>query len=413
MEKCILHCDLNNFYASVECLYRPELKEKPVAVCGSQAERHGIVLAKNQIAKKLGIKTGETIGDAKNKCPNLIILPPDFSKYMRFSKYAKEIYSSYTDLVESFGIDECWLDITESTRLFGTGINIAEEIRKKIKEELGITVSIGVSFNKIFAKLGSDMKKPDAITVIKKDNYQHKVWNLPVQELLYVGRSTHHKLNKMSIFTIGDLAQSSPEFLQRQLGKWGYTLWSFANGYDTSPVSSNDFSSPIKSVGNSLTSPRDLKNNSDARMLLQVLSESVSERLRRYGLKGKTIQISIRDKNLYSFDRQEKLDEPTYITREIVQSAYSLFKKSWNWNSYIRSLGVRVTDIEFDSSFSQLSLFQDEIKLYKQEQLEKSIDKIRERFGHYSVQRALMIKEKTINKNPVEENVIFPVSYFK
>lgn len=413
MKKIILHCDLNNFYASVECLYRPEIRNFPVAVCGSQADRHGIVLAKNQLAKGFGIKTGETIGDAKNKCPSLVIVPPDFTKYIRFSKYAREIYERYTNYVESFGIDECWLDVTSSASLFGSGETVAQEIRKKIRQELGITVSIGVSFNKIFAKLGSDMKKPDAVTVIGEDDFRTKVWKLPVQDLLYVGSATKRKLHRCSIFTIGDLANSSPEFLSTQLGKWGYTLWNFANGYDNTPVAFRALDSIIKSVGNSLTSHYDLKNNRDVRLLLQVLSESVSERLRRYGLQGKTVQIYIRDTDLFGFERQQKLPRISSSTPDIVKTAFSLFLNSWDWHKEIRSLGVRVADLCYKNSYSQLSFLEDDKQHYKIEQLEKSIDKIRERFGHYAIKRALLVGNDPNVRNPIEENVIFPVSYFK
>lgn len=413
MQRTILHCDLNNFYASVECLYRPEIRHFPVAVCGSQEDRHGIVLAKNQIAKKFGVITGEPIWSAKDKCPNLVIAPPDFSKYIRFSAYAKEIYQNYTNQIESFGIDECWLDVSESIGLFGDGQTIADQIRHKIRQELGVTASVGVSFNKIFAKLGSDMKKPDATTVITEKTFRNKIWSLPVQELLYVGSSTKRKLNRVSIFTIGQLANASPEFLCGQLGKWGHTLWNFANGYDVSAVSPSNSQNIVKSIGNSLTSSYNLESNFDVRLLIQVLSESVSERLRKYGALGRTIQITIKDTNLSSFERQEKLSRPSCNTSDIVKTAYALFLKHWNWVSPVRSLGVRVADISFLDDYRQLSFIEDDIKYYKIQQLENSIDRIRERFGHYAVQRGLLIGKSPMLRNPVEENIIFPVSYFK
>ena len=237
MDRVILHSDLNNFYASVECLYNPELQGKPVAVCGSQSSRHGIVLAKNYVAKAMGIKTGEVIWQAKQKCPGLIVVPPNFSLYLKFSRLATEIYRDYTDLIEPFGIDESWLDISSSAGLFGSGEKIAHEIRNRIKEEMGVTVSIGVSFNKVFAKLGSDLKKPDAVTIINQANFRQKIWPLPAKELLYVGRATSKKLDRVGISTIGAIAAAPREFLVNLLGKWGEALWVFANGYDVSIVS--------------------------------------------------------------------------------------------------------------------------------------------------------------------------------
>ena len=413
MERIILHSDLNSFYASVECMRNPEIRDKPVAVGGSVEQRHGIILAKNLIAKGYGVKTGEAIWQARQKCPDLIVLPPDYKTYLYFSSEARRIYRCYTDLVESFGIDECWLDVTESCKLFGDGEYIADEIRERIKKELGITSSIGVSYNKIFAKLGSDMKKPDATTVITKDNFKQRVWPLPVSDLLYVGRSTAKKLVNIGIYTIGDLANLNLSFLKKLLGKWGETLWIFANGFDTVPVMKSDQYGTIKGIGNSMTTPRDLVNNEDVKLLLYVLSESVSERLRKYNFKGSTVQLYIRDNELNSIDRQAKLDFSTCVTEDIADKAYEIFLNNWKWERPIRSIGVRVTDLVTADTYVQLSLFYNEKKKLKKEQLEYSIDEIRRRFGHYSVQRALVLKDRALNANPVEDNVIFPVPYFK
>ncbi|HHV28389.1 MAG TPA: DNA polymerase IV [Clostridium sp.] len=392
MKRVILHCDLNNFYASVECLYNPELRDRPVAVCGSVEDRHGIVLAKNYEAKKYKVMTGETVWEAKSKCPGLVTVRANHSLYLKFSRYARQIYEYYTDQIESFGLDECWMDVSESSLLFGDGPKIANEIRKKIKRELGVTVSIGVSYNKIFAKLGSDMKKPDAVTVITEDNFKEKIWGLPVEDLLYVGRSTRRKLNNLAIFTIGDLANCHLEFLIKQLGKWGYTLWNFANGYDTSPVARNDCEIAIKSIGNSLTTPRDLTNNEDVRILIYTLSESVGERLRSHNLKGRTVQISLKDPGLQSLERQGQLDLHTYITSEIAAKAYEIFLKSWDWSKNIRALGVRVTDLVEADTCTQISLFLDDAKRQKLEMIDECVDRVRERFGHYSVQRGILLQ---------------------
>lgn len=408
-----MHSDLNSFYASVECLYNPELRDKPVAVGGSVEHRHGIILTANRIAKSYGLKVGEAIWQARQKCPKLTVLPPNYSLYLRFSKEVKEIYRGYTDLIESFGIDEAWLDVTESTKLFGTGKSIADEIRARIREEIGITASIGVSYNKIFAKLGSDMQKPDATTVITQEDYQQKVWRLPVNELLYVGRSTYKKLANVGITTIGRLATTPLGYLKQLLGKWGEYLWYFANGYDDAPVVKIDHTGIIKGIGNSMTTPRDLETNEDVKLMLYVLAESVAERLRSQNFKGKTIQIYVRDNELSSLERQAKLPANSCVSGDIAKKAYEIFRANWNWEKPIRSIGVRATDLITADSSIQLSLFDDDNRRARQEQLEHSIDGIRHRFGHYAVQRALLLTDSKLNRNPVEENVIFPVSYFR
>ncbi|MDF2988849.1 MAG: nucleotidyltransferase/DNA polymerase involved in repair [Eubacterium sp.] len=409
MEKVILHSDLNNFYASVECLYQPELKNKPVAVGGSVEHRHGIILAKNTIAKGFGIKTGEAIWQAKQKCPTLTVLPPNYDRYIKFSKLAREIYHDYTDKIEAFGIDENWLDVTDSTRLFGDGEKIAEEIRRRMLDETGITVSVGVSWNKIFAKLGSDLKKPDQVSVIAPND----LWPLPAKELLYVGPSTWRKLSKIGLYTIGDIATVSPNVLTGLLGKWGEYLWIFANGLDTTPVSLIGTESIIKGIGNSMTTPRDLETNEDVKTLFYVLAESVAERLRNHYFKGRTIQIHVRDKELVTIDRQAPLSTHSFVSSEIAEKAFDIFLKNWTWDKPIRSIGIRATDLISADAYTQLSLFEDDNKRFKKELLESCIDDLRRRYGHYSTQRALMLKDKKLNANPIEENIIFPVSYFK
>ena len=331
MSRTILHVDLNNFYASVECLYHPELRGKPVAVSGDVENRHGIILAKNQLAKAAGVKTGEAIWQAKGKCPGLICLPPDYRKYLRFSRLARKIYADYTDKIESFGIDECFVDVTGSAALFGDGPKIAGEIRRRIREEMGVTASVGVSWNKIFAKLGSDMKKPDATTVITEENFRDIVWPLPVEELLYVGRSTKTKLNNRAVFTIGDLAAREVAHLKLALGVWGETLWTFANGLDAAPVAQSGEESFVKSVGNSTTTPRDLVNIEDVKMIVYVLAESVAARLRRHGLKCRTVAVHIRNNELYSFERQGKLPMPSYLARDIANKALEIFRQNYCW----------------------------------------------------------------------------------
>ncbi len=308
-------------------LHHPELKGKPVAVGGDTEARHGIVLTANYIAKKFGVKTGMAFWEAKQLCPEIIFLPPRMDLYLRFSRMAGEIYSEYTDLQESFGIDECWLDCTASRSLKGDGMKIANEISARIKYELGITVSIGVFWNKIFAKLGSDYKKSDAITEITKSNYKDIVWKLPVGDLLCVGRSTKRKLNKLDVFSIGDLATLHPNLLEKHLGKMGLVLYSFANGWDDSPVYHQDYRAPIKSIGNSTTTLRDLINDLDVWIVILMLAESVAARLRDNGFKCNVVEISVRDNSLFHFTRQRKIKDPTDITSEIAKEAYELFLK--------------------------------------------------------------------------------------
>ncbi len=412
MNRVILHSDLNNFYASVECLYDPEIRDRPVAVCGSQSTRHGIVLAKNNIAKKFGVTAGDAIWEAKSKCPGLVVVRPNYMRYLRFSMLARKIYENYTNLIEAFGIDENWLDVTESTKLFGSGESIANRLRERIRKELGVTASVGVSFNKVFAKLGSDMKKPDATTVISEENYQEKVWKLPVGDMIYVGPSTRKKLTNIGICTIGELACAPPKFLEGHFGQWGRTLWIFANGYDESPVTKLDFQPGIKGVGNSLTTPHDLRTNEDVKILTYVLADSVAERLRRHQLKGKTVQIYIRSCDLSYIERQGQLSQYTCTSSDIAEKALEIFERSWDWSKTIRTLGIRVSGVTMRDDCGQISLFDDERHL-RREQLESSIDCIRTRFGHYSVQRGLLINKKELNANPIEENVIHPVSFFK
>ena len=406
MLRSILHSDLNNFYASVECQVNPEIRNKPVAVCGSQSTRHGIVLAKNYIAKEYGVKTASPIWEAKSICPKLIIVKPNFPLYLKYSRMVKRIYSEYTDQIESFGIDECWLDVTGSKQLFGEGESIAWRIKERVKNELGITCSIGVSYNKIFAKLGSDMRKPDAITVITTEDIERMVFPLLCEELLYVGKATKRKLNNIAVYTIGDLANCNPKVLEGILGKWGRTLWYFANGMDNSPVHKTDYEHGIKSIGNSLPTPRDMVNDLEVKMLLLILSESIGQ----HGLAGKTVQITIKDSNLQTVERQSKLKFHTNTTIEIYKESFNIFQSCWDWNMNIRLLGVRVLDLLMIDEYVQLSMFMDK-KHDKQERIDYCIDKIRDRFGYESVKRALILKEDIFNYNYIEEEAIHPMAF--
>jgi len=413
MDRVILHSDCNCFYASVEMLHHPELTGKPVAVGGDPEARHGIVLTANYIAKRQGVKTGMALWQARQQCKEIVFLPPRMDLYIRFSNMAHEIYADYTDKQEPFGIDECWLDCTESASLKGNGMKIAREISDRIKYELGITVSIGVSWNKIFAKLGSDYKKPDAITLFDRKNYKEIVWTLPASDLLYVGRKTKPKLQKMGIHTIGDLATFPSSILQSHLGKMGLILHDFANGYDSSPVNKEDYAAPVKSIGNSTTTYRDLVNDQDVKIIFMALAESVSARLRDNGFLCNVVEITVRDNELYHFSKQRKLSQATNITSEIVEAAWSLFKESYRWQKPIRSLGIRGADLVLDDIPIQLDLFMNQERREKQEKIDKAVDEIRRRFGYYSIQRAFVYQDKMLAKlDAKKDHTVHPHGFF-
>lgn len=409
MERAILHIDCNKFYASVECLHRPEIRNKPVAVGGSREERHGIILTKNEIAASCGVSTGEPLWQARQKCPELIVVPPNFPLYKRFSKMARNIYKDYSDYIEPFGLDENWIDITGSSK---SPPAIAQEIRRRVKYELGITVSIGVSWNKIFAKFGSDYKKPDAVTVITRGNYKDIVWKSPCSDLLFVGPATKRKLNSYGIYTIGELANSGLSFLKSVFGKNGEILYSFANGLDTTPVCHMNDEQALKSIGNSTTTPRDMVNDDDVKTVFTVLAESVARRLREHGVKGRSVAISVRDCDLRSFTRQTHLKTHTDVSTEIITAAMALFRANYDWEKPLRSIGVSVSD--FGEDILQFDLNGTVEKHEKLERLEHAVDDIRRRFGNYAVQRASLLADVGLSRfNPHDDHTIHPEGYFK
>ena len=388
----ILHVDLNSFYASVECLLDDSLQGKPVAVSGAVSERHGVILAKNELAKKAGIKTGMTTFEAKRLIPDLVVCETHFDKYVKYSKAVKSIFYEYTDQVESFGIDEAWLDVTKTKKLNGDAFLIADEIRNRVKNEIGLTVSIGVSFNKIFAKLGSDLKKPDAITVIDEDNFKEKIYNLPVENLLYVGRATKRKLNKLTIKTIGDLARFDESVLQLHLGKVGVMLKSYAMGLDNSPVKKYDEFDDYKSIGNSLTFYRDLESNLDVETLLILIAESVCSRMTDYGYKyARTITLVVTDNLLSTSIKMSKFVHPTNLPSEVSDKAMQLFKSTFNWTNRVRGLGISLSDF---TNEEQLSFDFDVKDHERKETLEKTVENIRKRFGRSAISRAVVLREE-------------------
>lgn len=414
MERIIFHIDCNKFYASVECLHRPEIRNKPVAVGGDEQSRHGIILTKNEIASKYDLKVGEPIRSALRKCPNLIVIPPNFPLYMRFSENVRKILSDYTDIIEPFGIDEAWIDVSETAELYGGKEKLAYTIKNRIKKELGITVSIGVSFNKVFAKLGSDYKKPDAVTVISKSNFKEIVWPLPANDLLYIGKSTYETLKKHYRYTIGDVANTEIELLQKWFGQIGTMLHSYANGFDLTPVCKSELLPDIKSIGNSTTTPRDLTTFDEAKSVLFVLSESVCRRLREQGFRCTVIKIHIRDNNLITVSTQKKLSSPTNITAEITEFACKLLKTAYNFDTPIRSIGITLSEFVSAKLPVQYDFFTDSSKKQKLESIDKTVDDLKRRYGNFTIQRANLLKSTDLTEfNPHDDHIIHPVGVLK
>ncbi len=391
-DRVILHCDLNNFFASVSLLSNQTIYDLPVAVCGSVEQRHGIVLAKNEIAKKYGVKTAETVREAKAKCPDLVILSPNYAQYEKYSKAARKIYERYTDMIEPFGIDECWLDVTGSRMLFGDGEQIANKIRREIKSELGITVSVGVSFNKVFAKLGSDMKKPDAVTVISREGFKEKIWGLPIESLLFAGKRTTDKLNSYGIFTIGDITLCDDLTLKRLLGKNGLELKKYALGLDDSPVLTPDSCSAPKSVGRTVTLSTDITSNEQVWKIYLSLAEDVAEVLKEKGLYAGGITVHTRTAALAVKETSRSFSGGVNSSISIAKRAMELFKEAYKWEMPLRSVGLRAINLKSDKAAVQQDIFGVSSEEEKQELIESSVDFVRKRFGSDSIKRASVIE---------------------
>ena len=405
MERTILHCDCNAFYVSVEALPDPTLAEGPSAVCGDPESRRGIILAKNEKAKAFGVQTAETIWQARRKCPDLRLVAPHRSEYVKYSRRCNELYLQYTDLVDPFGIDESFLDVTGTAHLFGTGEQIADELRRRMRVEVGLTISVGVSFNRAFAKLGSDYKKPDGTTVFSRGNYKDKVWPLPVSALLYVGRHALDKLSRLGVYTIGDLAVCDPAFLHGVFGKMGDTLLCYARGEDDEPVRPFYEEREVKSVGNSMTFAHNLVGEDECRMGLTALCDNVGRRLRRHGLVCQTVQLGIRDPEFRNRSRQVTLERPTNSTRALIDISMALLRAHWQIGRPIRMLSVTAANLLPEAqSCEQLSLFdaaEARQAREKQRRLDRTVDALRERFGDQSVVFAHSVKKEDKEK---EEN---------
>ncbi len=402
----VLHCDLNNFYAAVEQSLNPDLKGKAIAVSGNPQTRSGIILAKNTLAKSMGVQTGETIWQAKNKCPNLVCVLPHFECYVHFSKAVRKIYEQYTDKVEGFGLDECWLDVTDS-KIFGTPFEIAEKIRNQVRQETGLTISVGVSFTKTFAKLGSDIKKPDATTEINRQNYKQIVWQLPVQDMLFIGKHTQNKLNRMGIFTLGQLANASTEAIKKTFGVVGERMQQSARGEDVEPVRNCDVQREIKSVSHGITTLRDMETFRDAYQVIEFLSDMVATRLRRYGFFGKVVHLDIRRNDLTHESRQCQI-QPTNKSTDIYRIACKLIKDMWKKSADLplRSLTVGVSSLCDVGGTMQLGIFDENDQ--RALQLELSVDQIRKKYGFGAIKKASMLNCDLVTDKMFSEEDLLP-----
>lgn len=394
MDRTILHSDINSCYASVERLYMPELEGQPFAVCGSQELRHGIVLAKDETAKRAGVKTGMAIWQARQLCPELRIVEPHFERYAKYSAIVREIYAEYTDLCEPFGIDESWLDITNCLACPDPR-RTADEIRRRVKRETGLTVSVGVSWNKVLAKLGSDYKKPDAVTVIDREHFKSMVWQLPASEMLMVGRSTRRELARMGIRTIGEIALSDPELLCSRFGKNGVSLWRYANGMDDSRVRRAGEEEPPQSIGNSVTLARDVENERQAWRTLLMLSDSVSSRLRRQKLCCRTVEVALRGTDLRWETHRMRLRYASDVTTELASCALELVRQSHDFTSPLRSMGLRGLELVHAGEEEQMDMFIDYVNLNKQRGIDAAVDGIRAKYGADSICRASLLNDPT------------------
>jgi len=403
--RVILHSDVNGFYTAVECLYNPKIRHLPVAVCGDIKLRHGVVIAANQVAKKYGVKVGnETIGSAKQKCPELIIVPPRQPLYDLFALWVKEIYSEYADMIQAYGPDEAWIEVTNIARDEYDGQLIADEIRAKVKETLGITCSIGVSFNKTMAKLAGDLKKPDCTTVISRARFKDIVWPLSPKNLLGVDDKTNRILYAMGITDIGNIAKAPVELLEDIFGKNGRTLHRYASGEENSPVTHKDYVKPPVRIGHTATTPRDMTTVEDVRRVVYALSEKVASRMREQDYKCRTVQVYIREYDLKECQRQGKLEAPSYITNDIAETAMEIFKTRYKFTKPLRSVGVTVCDLVPDTVGIQSSFFSDTAQDEKREKIAHTIDILRSMYGYEVIQRGIVIEDRALTYVPPEYN---------
>lgn len=411
MTRIILHSDMNACYASIEAKLNPSLKGKAMAVAGNPKNRNGIILAKSQEAKEMGVKTGMPIWEAMTHSRDLILVPPHYDKYLKHSKMAKKIYYDYTNQVESFGLDECFIDVTGSTKLFGSGLDIAREISRRMKEEVGLTVSIGVSFCKIFAKLGSDMKKPDAITVIDENNWKEKIWPQKVEAMVGIGRATKEKLNRIGIYTLGELAKTPVSLLQNLLGINGVYLWTYANGEDVRPVVDLNHKDIIKTIGNSSTCRKDLVDDGEVKNVIQELSFSVSRRLREAKLEANGVEIFVRDSELFSQHFTDKLKIASQSSITLANAGFKLFRRKYDWSLPVRAVGIRAIGLRPLGSGSQLDVFMECEKYFKEESCDKALYEIRKKYGKDAISFAALKRDIKLPKE-INEIITLPARHY-
>ena len=417
MNRVIVHADLNHCYAQIEEMRAPSLREVPMAVGGREESRHGIILAKNDLAKAAGVKTAETLRDARRKCPDLLIIHPHYSDYVYYTEMVKDIYREYTDRVESFGLDEAWFDLSATSSLFGDPVETARRIQERVLQETGLSVSMGVSFNKIFAKLGSDMDKKKGFTVITPESFREQLKDLPVEDLLYVGRATAYKLNACGIRTIGQLAAADICFLKCLLGKNGEMIWYFANGWEGSEVKDISWQREVKSVGNGVTAIHDLHGFRELQLVLRVLSDSVAARLRQKQKRCRLVTLSLRDKDLHCFSHQRVLPFPTDLSEEILAMALFLARECCEAENGMFAVPFRSVTVTAgqlcDHPYCEYDLFGEEEERQKQRGLEIAIEKIRERYGPYSLRYASALADKELTSfDPLGDHTIHPESWF-
>jgi len=401
--RAILHSDANCFYASCEMVLQPELRGKAVAVCGKVEDRHGIVLAKSEKAKQAGVTTGMPNWEALKKCPDLIIVPPRFEYYSQFSKLLHGIYERYTDYVEPFGLDECWLDVTDNIK---SPMEIAEEIRQAVKDELGLTVSIGVSFNKVFAKLGSDLKKPDAITEINEQNFKSLVWRLPCSELLYCGRQTTIQLERLAVHTIGDLAALPLDYIVKKFGKNGHSLWLFANGLDDSEVAHKDFYEPPKSIGHGVTCVENLESYEEANKVIVSLCQDIGYKLRKSRLSATGVALTVKNVHLVCQTFQARLQAPTQDELVISKEAYRLLRESYTFREKIRAITVTAIGLTEEDAPLQAMLLYDYAADEKRNKLNSALDELKNTFGREIIKPAVILDESKMPKNSQKDTVL-------
>lgn len=412
MERAVLHSDINNCYASIECLYEPSLRGKPIAVGGSAETRHGIVLAKSEQAKAYGVKTGDTLWQAKEKCRDLVVVPPHFERYTKYAAMVRDIYRRYTDAIEPFGLDEAWLDVTGSQTLFGEGAFIANKIRQTVLQELGLTVSVGVSFNKVFAKLGSDLKKPNAVTVIGKSNFREKIWNLPVGAMLGGGKATVKRLTGYGVHTIGQLAACDVAFLKNVFGKAGEELWRYANGLDNARVRPDGFKPVSKSVGHGTTCIYDLKEPHEVWLVMLALSQEIGRRLHTEGLAATAVQVGVKNSALFVRQFQHPVPLPTQSPMEIAQSAFRLFSDMYRWELPVRAVTVRAINLIGANTPVQTDLFSDFSRHERQARMDKTVLEIRSRYGKNGIFNASLLCEHAI-AHSAPDYAVLPGTMYK